>query len=135
MTQSNTGCTCTTCDCAITTCSDHKKKPRYLIKFPIGDWSDDGHGKCEWFIVKSNMPLQIVREAQFRLQDKFEYFRLLFKDLSPVTIILKWLNLLMEEEQGLKLSVAPEQDIPSMVFAGFDEKGRHVSNPDSEYFW
>lgn len=28
--------------------------PRQLIQIPIGDWSNDGHGKCDWFIVSYN---------------------------------------------------------------------------------
>jgi len=27
----------------------------HIIRFPIGDWSDDGHGKCEYFMIKSSM--------------------------------------------------------------------------------
>lgn len=37
----------------------------YTIRFPIGDWSDDGHGKCKYFMVKSNMPVKQVREIHF----------------------------------------------------------------------
>lgn len=35
-------------------------------QIPIGDWSDDGHGKCEWFIVKSNFTVEEAREAYFK---------------------------------------------------------------------
>lgn len=38
----------------------------YMIRFPIGDWSDDGHGKCEYFEVQSNHPVQHVREVHFK---------------------------------------------------------------------
>ena len=34
-----------------------------LFKLPIGDWSDDGHGKCEWFIVQANKPLPDIFKA------------------------------------------------------------------------
>lgn len=27
---------------------------KYNISFPIGDWSNDGHGRCDYFLVKSN---------------------------------------------------------------------------------
>lgn len=40
-------------------------KKEYEIKFPIGDWSNDGHGQCQWFRIKSNKPVQEVREAHF----------------------------------------------------------------------
>ena len=45
----------------------------YRIRFPIGDWSDDGHGKCDWFIVKSNMPVEIVREAHFAFKKLYGF--------------------------------------------------------------
>ena len=37
-----------------------------LWKIPIGDWSDDGHGKCDWYIVKSNFTVEQAREAYFK---------------------------------------------------------------------
>jgi hypothetical protein len=38
----------------------------HKINFPIGDWSDDGHGKCDWFLVESNKDVLAVREAHFQ---------------------------------------------------------------------
>jgi hypothetical protein len=35
------------------------------IRFPIGDWSDDGHGKCDYFFVTTPLSAQDVREAHF----------------------------------------------------------------------
>jgi hypothetical protein len=35
------------------------------IRFPIGDWSDDGHGKCEYFFATTPLSVQDVREAHF----------------------------------------------------------------------
>lgn len=26
----------------------------YTVKIPIGDWSNDGHGKCDYFYITSN---------------------------------------------------------------------------------
>jgi hypothetical protein len=40
------------------------------IKFSIGDWSDDGHGKSETFLVKSNVPLIDLQEAYFEACNK-----------------------------------------------------------------
>ena len=37
----------------------------YQIKFPVGDWSEDGHCQCKWFTVASNKPVEEVREAHF----------------------------------------------------------------------
>ena len=34
----------------------------------IGDWSGDGHGRCEDFCVISNMPIEAIRESHFRIK-------------------------------------------------------------------
>ncbi len=39
---------------------------RYLVQFPIGDWSGDGHSYCDYFFATSEKPLKEVREAHFR---------------------------------------------------------------------
>ncbi|PIN88389.1 hypothetical protein COU61_05145 [Candidatus Pacearchaeota archaeon CG10_big_fil_rev_8_21_14_0_10_35_13] len=36
---------------------------RNLIMFPVGDWSDDGHGKCEYYFATTQRSLEEVREA------------------------------------------------------------------------
>jgi len=33
---------------------------KYCFRLPIGDWSGDGHGKCEWFSINSNLPLKEI---------------------------------------------------------------------------
>lgn len=43
-------------------------KMHYII-FPIGDWSCDGHSCYADFLVKSDKPLQEVREIHFREND------------------------------------------------------------------
>lgn len=45
----------------------------YKFRMSIGDWSDDGHGKHEDFIVSSNVPVEIVREAHFAMKDKLGF--------------------------------------------------------------
>lgn len=45
------------------------KEDLYLIEFPVGDWSDDGHGKCHYYTVKSKKQVQDVREAHFRASE------------------------------------------------------------------
>ena len=40
-------------------------KNEYVFKLPIGDWSSDGHGKCEWFTIKSNISVEELREVYF----------------------------------------------------------------------
>jgi hypothetical protein len=43
------------------------------IKFPIGDWSDDGHGKCDWFIIETNKTVEEVREIHFSCKEKLGF--------------------------------------------------------------
>ena len=37
----------------------------YKVKFPVGDWSDDGHGKCDWFHLESSVSVEDLREMYF----------------------------------------------------------------------
>ena len=36
-----------------------------IIRMPIGDWSGDGHGKCDYFRVEINGTVEKMREAHF----------------------------------------------------------------------
>lgn len=45
----------------------------YKFKLPIGDWSDDGHGKTDDYIIESNKPLEHVREMYFQACEKLGY--------------------------------------------------------------
>jgi len=42
------------------------QKVGYLIEFPVGDWSADGHGRCDRYTVISQKPVQDIREAHFK---------------------------------------------------------------------
>jgi hypothetical protein len=37
----------------------------------IGDWSGDGHGKCDDFRFKANKPIEDVREAYFAAKKRY----------------------------------------------------------------
>lgn len=44
----------------------HRKGVEILMQFKmsVGDWSDDGHGKCDYFVVKTDAPdMEAVSEA------------------------------------------------------------------------
>lgn len=41
----------------------------HLFKLPIGDWSDDGHGECSYYTIKSNKSVEEVREIHFKIKD------------------------------------------------------------------
>jgi len=42
----------------------------YQFKLPIGDWSEDGHGHCEEFLIHSRKPVEYVREAHYTIEEK-----------------------------------------------------------------
>jgi len=39
------------------------------FQIPIGDWSDDGHGKCKYFTCESNGDIYDVRDAYWLLSE------------------------------------------------------------------
>ena len=41
----------------------------YQFHLSIGDWSGDGHGRSEDFTVASNAPVEIVREAHYKIPE------------------------------------------------------------------
>jgi len=45
----------------------------YKFTLPIGDWSNDGHGKKEDYIISSNKPLEYVRELYFQACNKIGF--------------------------------------------------------------
>ena len=47
------------------------KKTRHAFRIPIGDWSGDGHSKCDWFGASAAKPIDEVREAFFAAQKNF----------------------------------------------------------------
>lgn len=43
----------------------------YFFTFPIGDWSNDGHGQCIYYTVKSNKPAEQVIDIHYEAIQKF----------------------------------------------------------------
>ena len=137
----------------------------YKFKLPIGDWSDDGHGKCNYFIVKSNKSVQEVREIHFQIKPmlgldiheicgdyeentiKDENYKILkrlgFKEWDDYKDYA-WMSSDMMAELWLFLlrTVDPnlqveiiDDDIPMLPFYGFDEKKRHIGFVGYGCFW
>ena len=42
----------------------------YKFKLPIGDWSEDGHGQWEEFLIHSAKPVEYVREVHYTIEEK-----------------------------------------------------------------
>jgi hypothetical protein len=39
------------------------KQTRHSFRIPIGDWSNDGHGRCDWFDATATKPIKDVIKA------------------------------------------------------------------------
>lgn len=39
------------------------------FKLPIGDWSSDGHGKCDWYELDTDATIDEVRDAYFKAKE------------------------------------------------------------------
>lgn len=46
------------------------KDKKYVFRLPIGDWSGDGHGVSRDYRIRSNKPVEAVREAYFAAEQK-----------------------------------------------------------------
>jgi len=127
---------------------------RYPFRIPIGDWSKDGHGQCEWFTATAAVPIAKVRESFFATVQKFP-------DLDPQTICCDYGNGVIKKEVRAKLfklgapigeedDFGPEEmadlviwflnygdpsldvkldeskETPMLPFYGFDKKKRHI---------
>ena len=70
----------------------------YTFRFPIGDWSRDGHGDCNWYKVQSNKPVQLVRESYFEITQRLgtgldsQFADAPCSDYEDRTISLEWLK-------------------------------------------
>lgn len=45
----------------------------YKFRLPIGDWSDDGHGKCNYYIIESNINPEDLVEIVHNLDLKHKF--------------------------------------------------------------
>lgn len=136
----------------------------YDFKIPIGDWSDDGHGECQWFVIRSMEPVETWREAF--LAAKAEY-----PDLSPdgenlncqkienwpvqriketigfdvvtrrdelrddVLLVLYYVIAFCKTgTPGLQYEILQEPKYPMLPFYDFDKKGRHIGHMGYELF-
>ena len=44
----------------------------YQFELPIGDWSNDGHGKCEYFLIRSNIPAIDLVPIYIQMDEEFK---------------------------------------------------------------
>ena len=135
--------------------SKAKKSVRHAFRIPIGDWSGDGHGQCDWYDATATKPIEDVREAFYEAKKKFpevnpEIFCSQYEDREVADEIqeeLKCLGAPIPEEmddfdswsmaeivvwflnQGdpdLDVRLYQEATVPMLSFCGFDNKNRHI---------
>lgn len=68
----------------------------YKFKLPIGDWSGDGHDKCEWFVIESNKTFEDVEKA-------FKAAKKKHKNVNPEKICNEYEESTMAPETWTKL--------------------------------
>ncbi len=47
--------------------TDESPEGKYLFYLPLGDFSGDGHGRCDNFLVEAAKPVQAARDAHHRI--------------------------------------------------------------------
>lgn len=127
------------------------------VRFPIGDWSADGHGRCEYFFATTPLSVQDVREAHFAapatlgfdigrlcrdygdgviapsLLEKIDVITSVWhepEDMeSPERLFVLWISLLNYINPALLLTPLTEKDYEDVTFYGVDEQNRHLRNP------
>lgn len=88
----------------------------YLFKMEIGDWSGDGHEKCEETLVSSNAPVEYVRAAHFRM-----------KEATGINIEELCSNY---GDATIRKEMADQLKRLGFVFANETEDGEVLMNPD-----
>ncbi len=89
---------------------------KYTFNMPIGDWSDDGHGKTETFVFGCNKPFNDVVDA-FRKAARAD------QDISPTEIFHDYENHSLTEDAYFAIF-----DAGFDMLAGFNEAKEHVVN-------
>lgn len=131
----------------------------YQIRFPIGDWSKDGHGQCDWFTISSNKSVSELREIHFKCPEvlgfdigeiccgdnliPFKILDLLKENnivdnnhdylsetiYQPSILFSLWLRILKYIDSTFEYVYQGESTIPSITFGGYDKNKRHLNNP------
>ena len=129
------------------------------IRFPIGDWSKDGHNQCEWYFATTELTVQEVREAHFMcseiygfdigdicteheedqinedIVDVLKRYNLIDEhfeneDIDSEQIFLILLGILNSIYPALKLApFTNKKDYEDINFYGRDVKNRHINTP------
>tara|TARA_R100000951_G_scaffold114921_1_gene121355 strand:+ start:1635 stop:2186 length:552 start_codon:yes stop_codon:yes gene_type:complete len=86
---------------------EKSKSTIYRFSLPIGDWSQDGHNMCDYFTIKSNVPVKYCIDPYIQACQIYEIDKLCSK-LGEDTIDEDDVNFLVDE--GFDRSLFPEFD-------------------------
>lgn len=118
----------------------------YQLKFQVGDWSGDGHGQHEDFILESSVSVEELREMYFTTKAKTktspenvcrdygdnEITKQQIKDLGLQKMydgddfIHLFVDYMITHNHDLKLEIVQQNQIPTFHFYGHDKKKRHI---------
>jgi len=128
---------------------------KHRFKLPVGDWSDDGHGKCDWHMIESNKPVEIWREAYFAAREKWPALAPDSDDLSRTKpdewpkeeikvkigfpaddldaydsegVALYTLAFCQRGDPSLKFKRIVDDEVAMLPFYGVDKQGRHIGH-------
>lgn len=116
-------------------------KTKYTFKMPIGDWSDDGHGQCDYYKVESDVPVEGVREAHFLIKEKtaidignicseYEKPYLMFEDVCKL-LDLGFDKTLISDFNEKRFEKAKEEDEPDF----YDGNTNGVDSETVAHIW
>lgn len=92
------------------------------VRFPVGDWSDDGHGKCNWYTLKIPKG-KTVKDLEATLKKGHKRY----PDISPFTICGNYEEYQISEDL---FSQAVDLGCPDNMFEGDGPDQRHVNTDD-----
>jgi len=131
------------------------EKTRHPFQIPIGDWSGDGHEKCERFDASAAKPIGDVRAAWFAAKEKLpglapdsfcdEYEEGSLPEAVEANLraagcplpesdgwgpgamaaVVAWF--LNQGDRDLDVRLEARPSVPSLVFYGYDEQNRHIN--------
>lgn len=129
---------------------------RFKFRIPIGDWSGDGHGQCEWFTASSNGDIKAVREAYFKakelVHERFHpdnfvcdyedrdlpsdvYVKMMAEGIVPMDFdpdmfhteeMAKYVVWFLNQGNPTLEVQLAEEEDDMLAFYGYDEKKRHI---------
>ena len=102
----------------------------YITTLVAGDWSDDGHGKTDMAVIRSNLDSEQIGEAYEAGSKKlgFNFIDEVAADYEDSSIDLEKLKALVDAGMSIKETFKYEYDIKEVekVLADEDPEGYHL---------